>query len=162
MREQYSVFTEKEKALIRELQGDIPVSDAPFEDIGKKVGLSQDEVLEKINAWKKRGIIRRFGAAVKHHRAGITANVMIVWKVPAGRTKEIGRIMVLFPAVSHCYERPVFPEWPYNLFTMVHGRSMDECRTIAAEISEKTGIEEFQLLYSTKEYKKSSMKYFVD
>jgi len=162
MKDETINFTEQEKALIRELQEDVASISAPFKSIGDKVGLSEEEVIAKIRDWKEKGIIRRFGAAIKHHKAGITANVMVVWKVPVEKAKEIGSIMASHPAVSHCYERPVFPQWPYNLFTMVHGKSTDECRKIADEISDKTGIKDFKLLFSTKEYKKSSMKYFID
>lgn len=162
MEDKEFVFTKQEKALIRQLQEDIPLISAPFQDIGKKVGLSQEQVLATIQAWKSEGVIRRFGAALKHHKAGVMANVMVVWKVPKDRTKEVGATMASFPGVSHCYERPVLPEWPYNLFTMIHGRTADECRAITKEISKATGIQDYQLLFSTKEYKKSSMKYFLE
>ena len=155
-----SAFSDREKVLIKELQGDIPLVSAPFTGIGEKAGFSEDELLASIRRWQKEGIIRRFGAVLRHYQAGIASNVMIVWKVPKNRSQEVGKVMASFPQVSHCYERPVFPEWPYNLFTMVHARSRDECRQIAQDIADKTGIKDYQLLFSTKEYKKSSMVYF--
>jgi len=155
-------FSEQEKRLIGELQQDIPVVNEPFAEIGKRVGLSGEQVLEKIQSWKREGLIRRFGSVLRHYKAGIATNVMIVWKVPAQRTPEVGPIMASFAAVSHCYERPVLPDWPYNLYTMVHATGKDECRQIAGEIARKTGIDDYQLLFSSKEYKKSSMEYFAD
>lgn len=156
------VLTDQEKALIRGLQGDIALDPAPFRKIGESVGFSEAQVLEKICSWKAKGVIRRFGAALKHHKAGIAANAMVVWKVPIERTRDVGKIMASFSEVSHCYERPVFPEWPYNMYTMVHGASISQCEQIASSISKKTGIKDFQMLFSTKEYKKSSMKYFAE
>lgn len=160
MKKRESAFSDREKVLIRELQGDIPLVPAPFDCIGEKAGFSEDELLGKIKKWREEGLIRRFGAVLSHYQAGIASNVMIVWKVPKNRSQEVGKTMASFSQVSHCYERPVFSEWPYNLFTMVHAGSRDECRQIAQDIADKTGIKDYRLLFSTKEYKKSSMAYF--
>ena len=160
VREKESVLTERERALIKELAGDIRLSSTPFSEIGEKAGFSPEEVLQSVGKWKKEGLIRRFGAVLGHYQAGISSNVMIVWKVPKNKSKEIGEIMASFSAVSHCYERPSFPQWPYNLYTMVHGKSRNECWRVAEAISEETGIKEYQLLFSAKEYKKTSMSYF--
>lgn len=160
VKEKESVPTERERVLIKELAGDISLSSTPFLEIGEKAGFSPEAVLQNVGKWKKEGLIRRFGAVLGHYQAGISSNVMIVWKAPKNKSKEIGEIMASFPAVSHCYERPGFPQWPYNLYTMVHGKSRNECRQVAEAISEKTGIKEYQLLFSAKEYKKSSMSYF--
>jgi len=162
MKEEEMIFTHQQKELIRRLQGDLPLTSTPFMDIGREVGLSEEEVILLIKKWEESGIIRRFGAAIRHQNAGMTSNVMIVWRVPREKTKEAGKIMASFQEVSHCYERPILPKWPYNLYTMVHGKSIDDCDRIAAGISSKTGIGDYQLLFSTKEYKKSSMEYFVE
>jgi DNA-binding Lrp family transcriptional regulator len=87
---------------------------------------------------------------------------MGVWVVPDNRTEEVGIEMAAFPQVSHCYQRPVRPGWPYSLFTMIHGKSAGECEKTAALISEKTGIKDYCLLYSTRELKKVSMRYFTE
>ncbi|MFQ5646412.1 MAG: AsnC family transcriptional regulator [bacterium] len=149
------------RALIRELQEDLPECPAPFAEIARKIGQSEAEVLAEIRSMQEEGTIRRFGVMMRHRELGISANGMGVWTVPRERTEEVGAIMASFEEVSHCYQRPVFPGWPYNLFTMIHAPSREECRETARRISEKTGITEFKLLFSTRELKKSSMKYFV-
>jgi DNA-binding Lrp family transcriptional regulator len=155
-------FSEQEKQLIRELQGDIPIVSMPFYEIGKRVGVSEGQVMDTIKRWKKEGLIRRFGSVLRHYKAGIATNAMIVWSVPNDRTMEVGPVMASFSQVSHCYERPVLPQWSYNIYTMVHAGSKEECQAIAEKIAEKTGIDDYQMLFSTKEYKKSSMQYLAD
>jgi DNA-binding Lrp family transcriptional regulator len=90
------------------------------------------------------------------------ANAMIVWQVPEDRIEDVGVIMASFPEVTHCYQRPVrLPDWPHNLFTMVHGRTREECREIASRLAEAAGIDGYRMIFSTAELKKSSMKYFA-
>jgi DNA-binding Lrp family transcriptional regulator len=155
------ILTEVEKNIIREIQGDIPLY-RPFETIADKLGIQVEELLEKIQKMKAQGTIRRFGAIVRHRNLGFRANAMGVWVVPDNRAEEVGVEMAAFPQVSHCYQRPVRPGWPYNLFTMIHGKSAGECEKTAKLISEKTGIKDYCLLYSTRELKKASMKYFTE
>jgi len=155
------ILTEVEKNIIREIQGDIPLY-LPFETIADKLGIEVEELLEKIQKMKVQGTIRRFGAIVRHRNLGFRANAMGVWVVPDNRAEEVGIKMAAFPQVSHCYQRPVRPGWPYNLFTMIHGKSAGECEKTAKLISEKTGIKDYCLLYSTRELKKASMKYFTE
>jgi DNA-binding Lrp family transcriptional regulator len=101
-------------------------------------------------------------AAVLHHReAGFRANAMGVWVVPSERAEEVGQIMGSFRGVSHCYLRPTYPDWPYSIFTMVHGQKATDCQAIIDAIAEATGIREYALLYSTKEYKKIRLRYFT-
>ena len=152
-------FSKQEKALIRALQEDLPLVQNPFAEIGRRVGMGEDEVIRKVQAWKTDGIIRRFGSVLNHRRVGIQANGMGVWKVDPDRVEEAGRIMASFSEVSHCYERR---GWDYNLFTMIHGESREICERVAREISERTGIKTYRILYSTRELKKSSMRYFVE
>lgn len=156
------MFSELDKQIVRELQKDIPLTPQPFKEIAERIGISEEELLEKVQQMADQGIIRRFGVALKHREVGFLANAMVVWQVPDEKTLEIGKIMASFPQVSHCYQRPKYPDWPYNMFTMVHGQSREECEATAARIAEKTGIPEFGLLYSTDELKKSSMKYFME
>ncbi len=87
---------------------------------------------------------------------------MVVWRVPAKQVEKVGKIMATFKEVSHCYERLTYPGWPYNLFTMIHGRTKEECEEVARKISKATDTKDFKLLYSTREFKKVSMKYFVE
>jgi DNA-binding Lrp family transcriptional regulator len=154
------MFSELDKALIRELQEDLPVTARPYQAIAAKLGISEEEVVAKVAEFKEKGYIRRFGAALKHREAGFTANGMGCWIVPEEKSQEIGEKMASFPEVSHCYERPCYPDWPYSHFTMIHGESRQECEAVAKRISEATGISDYILLYSTQELKKTSMRYF--
>ena len=106
--------------------------------------------------------MRRFAAVMNHRSAGFKANAMGVWAVPEDRLGEIGPQMAGFAAVSHCYRRPTYDDWPYTVFTMVHGRSARDCEATIEAIRAETGIEEHALLWSVKEYKKTRVKYFTD
>ena len=152
-----------DKDIMRCLQDSIPDTIRPYADIAEKVGLSENEVIEKIRLYKEKGWIRRYGATLRHQKAGFTANGMGVWPVPdESKRQELGEMMAEFREVSHCYERPSFDDWPYHLFTMMHGESKDEVEEIAKKISEKVGIEDYFVLFSAREFKKSSMRYFGD
>lgn len=157
----------EEKALARLLQSDLPVVERPFVEIARTLvecGYDVDEawVLDKTREWVAERVIRRFGAAIRHHRTGFSANAMGVWSCPEERVEEVGRIMASFKEVSHCYERPTAPTWPANLYTMIHGRSRAEVVDAAERIREAASLEAPRLLYSVREFKKSSMKYFAE
>lgn len=123
--------------------------------------MSETELIDKIKGFIDEGIIRRFGATLKHSHAGFTANAMVVWDVPEEKVSVAGRIMAGFKEVSHCYRRPRRPGWPYNLFTVVHGHSREYCEETAARLSLASGLTNYALLYSTGELKKTSMRYFT-
>ncbi len=153
-------LTDKDKKLINILSRGLPLLLNPFEQLAKEVGLSEEEVLNRISEYQRGGLIRRFGATLRHNQVGFTANAMSVWVVAHDRVNEIGKLMASYKKITHCYERFSYPEWPYNLYAMIHGSSKEECERVAADISKKTGINEYKLLYSTKEFKKTSMEYF--
>jgi DNA-binding Lrp family transcriptional regulator len=154
-------ITPLDKKIMKLLQDNIPLSIHPYKDIADEVGISEREVIEKINHYKEQKWIRRFGATLRHQKAGFSANGMGVWKVPNEADRQpLGEVMASFREVSHCYERPSYEDWPYNLFTMIHGQSKEECEAVARRISEKTGLKEYAMLYSSREFKKSSMHYF--
>jgi DNA-binding Lrp family transcriptional regulator len=111
---------------------------------------------------QERGIMRRFSAVLYHRKAGFSANAMAVWRVPEERAVEVGLLMAENPWVTHCYQRPTFPDWQYTHFTMIHAQTQKECEQLTEELSQKTGITEYQLLYSTREYKKTRVRYFVE
>lgn len=114
----------------------------------------------KIKELQKEGILRRFGAVLHHRKAGYHANAMVVWIVPDEKTEEAGKIMSSFTQVSHCYQRSTSSGWPYNMFTMVHAKTKQECEEVVSKIADAIRIYEYEFLYSTIEIKKSSMKYF--
>ncbi|MFO7987125.1 MAG: hypothetical protein R6U38_14810 [Desulfatiglandaceae bacterium] len=149
-----------EKAIISHIQGDLPVHPRPFSLMAQAVGITEEEFISHVRRLKEKGIIRRFGATLRHQEAGFKANAMVAWKVPEHQIDKLGRILAEFKSVSHCYYRPPQRDWAYALYTMVHGGSRDECHRIAAQLSQATGITEYVLLFSEKEFKKTSMEYF--
>ncbi|RAV06353.1 AsnC family transcriptional regulator [Paenibacillus sp. YN15] len=155
------VVTEQDIRMIRELQKDLPIVPRPFDQWAANAGVTVQELLEGARAFVEKKQMRRYSAVLNHRKAGYTANGMGVWVVPPERTDEVGYRMAEFKAVSHCYLRPVYEDWPYNIFTMVHGRSVDECESILQAIEDETGIRERITLYSTKEYKKTRVSYFT-
>lgn len=152
----------QDKKLVSQIQGDIPSGPTPFAELARRLEMKEEEVLRRVRRLVRRGVIRRFGAILRHQKAGYQGNAMVVWRVPEGRTSELGEAMASFSAVSHCYLRPAVPEWPYNLYTMIHGRSAEDCRQVVKRISRATGIRNYRLLFSRREHKKSSMRYFDD
>lgn len=154
-------ITERDILLIRELQKDLPVTSRPFDDWARQAGVSTEELLNAAGQFMNQKQMRRFSAVLNHRKAGFTANGMGVWAVPDQLADDVGYKMAQFKAVSHCYLRPAYEDWPYNIFTMVHGRSMDECESILQAIQEETGIADRMTLYSTKEYKKTRVSYFT-
>ncbi|OGG05433.1 MAG: hypothetical protein A3F83_06205 [Candidatus Glassbacteria bacterium RIFCSPLOWO2_12_FULL_58_11] len=156
-----NTFTEKDKELIRILQEDIPLCPQPYQEIARRVGLEHREVLERVGQWAASGLVRRFGATLYHQRAGFKANCMVAWQVPKpAQSREKGEIFSKFPQVTHCYRRPPFEGWPYTLYTMIHGSSMEEIDGYVEQMSRASGLEEREKLFSVREWKKTSMKYF--
>ena len=154
--------TEGDKAAIRELQEDLPLVPRPFQKMSQRLGITEHDVFALAQDFQDRRLMRRFSAVLHHRRSGFRANAMIVWKVPEDRAEEVGMTMAQHNAVTHCYQRPTFPDWPYTHFTMVHATTPGGCEEIEREISEATGITDRLLLYSTREYKKTRVRYFVD
>lgn len=153
-------ITEHDKALIRLLQGDLPDALTPFAELAEVLKWTEREVLDQTQSMLERGLIRRFGVVLRHQKVGFTANAMGVWPVPEDKAEEIGSKMAMFREVSHCYQRPTLPDWPYTLFTMIHGRSAEECQDVMKRIAQVTGVEGYRMLFSQAELKKSSMQYF--
>lgn len=148
--------------IIRRLQEDLPLVSEPYKKLAEDLGITESELLTKIKEFKNKKILRRFGATLNHRKVGFHSNAMAVWIVSAERIAEVSKIMVSFPQVSHCYERTTQPGWPYNMFTMIHGQSKQECEKVISQISDLTNINNYNILYSTEELKKTSMKYFCE
>ena len=153
--------TESEIAAIRELQEDLPLIPRPFEPMAERLGISQHVLFGLADDFMDRGVMRRFSAVLHHRRAGFKANAMVVWRVPTERSIEVGTEMARSRWVTHCYERPTYSDFPYSHYTMIHATSQEQCESVAVEISEATGIDDYQLLYSIREYKKTRVRYFV-
>ena len=153
-------MTERDIAAVRALQGDLRTVPEPFAGPAERGGFSVQELLQRAEQFHATGQMRRFAAVLYHRSAGFVFNGMGVWKVPEEQVDEIGRLMAAYRGVSHCYQRPTYPDWPYNLFSMTHGRTKQECEDVLDAISDETGLRERITLYSTKEWKKTRLVYF--
>jgi siroheme decarboxylase len=155
-------YDEQDIAVIRALQGDMPVVPEPYAAAAAEVGMTQERFLDHLAGMQERGLLRRVAAILFHRRAGFSANGMGVWKVPDEQIFEIGCRMAAVRGISHCYQRPTYEDWPYSVFTMAHGRSKEQCDAILDAISEQTGIRERATLYSSTEFKKIRLLYFTE
>jgi DNA-binding Lrp family transcriptional regulator len=154
--------TEEDKEFIRQLQKDLEVTDRPFLPAAQALGMSENQVFEKLKHYEEIGVMRRFAAILRHRDAGFTANGMIVWRVPDQQIEKVGETLGAFPQISHCYQRPVYPDWPYNVFSMVHCKSIAEAESMAKEIQKHIGVDDYRILFSSREFKKTRVEYFVE
>ena len=156
------VPTEEDKKFIRELQKDLKIVDKPFLNATQKLGLTEEQVFEKLRYYENIGVMRRFAAILRHRDVGFVANGMIVWEVPDERITEVGEKLGAFPQVSHCYQRPVYKDWPYSVFSMIHCKSIDEAKNMAKEIQKEIQVDDYKILFSAREFKKTRVEYFVE
>lgn len=154
-------ITERDKEFVRELQKDLPVVREPFREMAQNLGITTAELFSRAREYEKEGLMRRFAAILRHRDAGFVANGMVVWNVPEDRVDDVGFKLAAFPQVSHCYRRPVYPDWKYNVFSMVHARSLEAAEKMAVEMSGQIGISDYKILFSSREFKKERVKYFV-
>jgi siroheme decarboxylase len=156
-------FDEFDRAVIRATQGDLPLRTRPYAPAAIALRVSEEQLLEHMRGMMQRGLLRRVAAILFHRRAGFSANGMGVWQVPADRIAEIGPRMAAFRGISHCYERPTYADWPFQIFTMAHGRSKAQCDAILDAIERDVGcVEQRATLYSSTEFKKVRLRYFTD
>jgi DNA-binding Lrp family transcriptional regulator len=155
-------YDERDMAVIKALQGDMPIVSEPYAPAAEQLGMAQDELLAHLEQMQERRLLRRVAAILFHRRAGFSANGMGVWKVPDDRVMELGPQMAAYRGISHCYQRPTYKDWPYSIFTMAHGRSKDECDAILDSIADATGIDDRATLYSSTEFKKIRLLYFTE
>lgn len=143
-----------EKSIIKRLSEDIPLDTNPYKILAEELGIGEEELILKVEELRNKGILRRVGAVLYHREVGFNANAMVVWIVPKDRIEEVGKVVCSFSQVTHCYERPTYPNWPYNFFTMIHSKTKEECDLLIEKISKSIGIDKYEILYSTKELKK--------
>jgi DNA-binding Lrp family transcriptional regulator len=155
-------YDERDVAVIRATQGDLPVVSEPYVQAAAELGMSVSELLEHMAGMRERGLLRRVAAILYHRRAGFSANGMGVWEVPADQIETVGPRMASYRGISHCYKRPTYADWPYSVFTMAHGRSKEECDAVLDAIADDTQIEGRATLYSSTEFKKIRLLYFTD
>lgn len=154
--------TENDKEFIRELQKDLEITDRPFIKAAQKLGITEDQIFEKLKNYEEIGVMRRFAAILRHRDVGFVANGMIVWKVPEDKIIEVGEKLGSFPQVSHCYQRPVYQDWPYNIFSMIHCKSEQEAKEMVESIQKQIQIHDYKILFSAREFKKTRVEYFVE
>ncbi|WP_241004280.1 Lrp/AsnC family transcriptional regulator [Conexibacter sp. SYSU D00693] len=156
-------YDEHDKAVVRATQGDLPIEREPYARAAAELGMTQEQVVDHLRGMVDRRLLRRVAAILFHRRAGFSANGMGVWKVPEDRVLELGGKMAAFRGISHCYQRPTYADWPYQLFTMAHGRSKEECDAILDAIEQQLGcVEARATLYSSTEFKKIRLLYFTE
>jgi len=153
-------LSELDRTIINRLSGDLPSDKTPFATVARDLGLDENGLLERIEGYVASGVLRRFAAAVAYRSAGFVANALVAWRVPEDRIVEAAETMSRFDEVSHCYERLSYPRWPYNIYTMIHGRNRQDCVNVAEEMSSRTGVRDYRLLFTVREFKKESMRYF--
>ncbi len=149
-------------AIVKCIQEHLPLVQRPFGVWADSLKMRESELLTIISDWMRHGTIRRFAAILNHRKVGFRSNGMVVWNCPRDQIDRIGEILASYPEVSHCYNRPAYPHWPYNLYAMIHGRNPEQCESIAHRLADATGLDNFRILFSTKEYKKIRLKLFWD
>lgn len=150
-----------DRALIKELQRDLPLIPRPFDTTAERLGIDTDEFLAHCQSLLQRSVMRRFSASVSHARLGFVANAMVCWIASPDRVEAAGQKLAALREVSHCFERKANSIWPYNLFAMIHGRTREACQEIARKVSRQSGLRDYEVLFSSKEFKKARVKYLV-
>ncbi|CCO22439.1 Lrp/AsnC family transcriptional regulator [Maridesulfovibrio hydrothermalis] len=154
-------FSDLENNILAFAGTNLSESATPYADIAEQAGTDEQTVIELLSRLKDDKIIRRFGATLRHQKAGYGANAMVAWRVEEDQDPEgVGELMAARPEISHCYLRKTYDDWPYNLYTMIHGKGPDDCKNVVKELMEQTGITDHSILRSLKEMKKTSMVYF--
>lgn len=153
-------LTSRDIDIIRAVQGDLPLEHDPFASAAAALGTTVDGLIGELEDLERRGYLRRFAAILRHRKAGFGANGMAVWDVPEDRILEMGRTMAGYTVISHCYQRPKYEDWRYNLFTMIHARKKQEVEDFVAELSQRHDLPDYAILYSTTEFKKIRLEYF--
>ncbi len=151
----------EDRKVINEIQQDLPLIPRPFSDMAARLEMKEEEFLEQCQSLLSRVIMRRFSASVNHRQVGFTANGMACWAVPNEKVELAGQRLASLREVSHCYERRTNPLWKYNLFAMIHSQAREGCQRIADKVSSEMGLTDGMVLFSTREFKKTRLKYPV-
>jgi DNA-binding Lrp family transcriptional regulator len=155
-------LSELEKQVILVLQRDLDIRDRPFLELAGQLGVSEEEFLAVLHGLVAKGYIRRFGATLRHQLSGYGANALVTWAVPTEEVRRVGQLLSRHQAVTHCYHREPAPGWPYNLYTMLHGKNPGEIELLAASLASEVGIRDYEILFSDTELKKTTMRYFQE
>lgn len=150
-----------EQKILAVLQQGLPKSQSPFKDMAQQLGIDTGLLLTVLKNWKRQDKLRRIGAIVNHFKVGLGAGAMVVWQVESKRTREVGKVFAGFREVSHAYERHTDKNWPYNVYTMVHGKSDEEVQQTVRQMSRECGITKYRILVTEKELKKVPPTYIT-
>ncbi|MBX6422328.1 Lrp/AsnC family transcriptional regulator [Thermosulfurimonas sp. F29] len=153
-------LTELEKRLVDLLAEGLPLVERPFAKLAERLGVSEEEVLSAVRGLLKKRVIRRLGAIIRHDLSGYEGNVMVAWRVPEERVEEVGERLAAQPFITHCYLRRTYPDWPYNLYTMVHAESEEACRRLVEKLSRELDLPDYEMLFTEKEVVRRIRKYF--
>lgn len=145
--------------IFKKIPSEFPLTERPYKDIADALGTTENELIETLKELRARGVIRRVGVVLEHRRAGYTQNAMVIWKVAHDDVEHTGKIMASFEAVSHCYERGTGGYWEYNMYTMIHGKQREDCLKTVQDISAATGVKDFKMFFTKREFKKTSFSY---
>lgn len=151
-----------DRKIVIAMQDEFPLVPEPYRELAGRIGISEEELLTRLQKQKQRGCIRKMGAVLRHREVGYTANALCAWIVEEERLAQVGSIMAAHPAVTHCYARKNAPQWPYNFYVMLHSQSREACCALAAELAEQAEERNYTMLFSTREWKKTSMRYFAE
>lgn len=154
-------LTARDIDVVRAVQGDLALTSDPFAAPAAALGVSVDGLIVELEDLQRRGFLRRFAAILRHRKAGFGANGMAVWNVAPDEVAEMGQTMAGYTTISHCYQRPQYEDWRFNLFTMIHARKKAECESFVAQLAERHKLRDYAVLYSTTEYKKIRLAYFT-
>jgi DNA-binding Lrp family transcriptional regulator len=152
-----SNYKAADNRIIRHLHRSLAIESRPFLALARELGTTEDELLEAIRSLIIDGVIRRYGAVIRHGRVGYSSNVLVAWNIPEERIDEFATVISDVNELSHCYERVRYPEWSYNVYTMIHGHSRDECLSVVERISNAVKIKEYLLLFTKREFKKRKL-----
>ena len=155
-------LSETERRVLSAIQGGFPRSQTPYRDMAEQAGISTEQFLSVLKDWKREGKLRRIGSIVHHFRVGLSGGAMVVWRVEPERVEQVGTILAGFREVSHAYQRYTPDNWPYNLYTMVHGENIQEVEQTIKRMSQVCGISDYRVLTTQKELKKVPPTYFPD
>lgn len=153
---------QQQDQLVALIQGGLPLVSHPYAEVARQIGVNESDVIEHIAAMQQQGDIKRLGVVVRHHELGYTANAMVVWDVPDEQLDRVGGLLSGQQCVNLCYQRPRrLPQWPYNLFCMIHGRSRDKVLAVIEQMVDELGLQaiSYQVLFSGRRFKQRGARY---
>ena len=153
-------LTAFEKKLVDLLAEGLPLVERPFLVLAERLGIGEEEVLKTIEGLLEKKVIRRLGATIRHNLSGYEGNVMVAWRVPEERIEEVGKLLAAKTFVTHCYLRRTYPDWPYNLYTMVHAETEEACRRLVEQLAEELALPDYEMLFTEKEITRKTRRYF--